>query len=224
MRVRHGAVRAITPAGPRAVVLEIEATDPSPVRWSAGQFVSVQITADGERRSFSIISPAATDSVFELLVGAGPGGGTRAFVDGLEPGSPIAYFGPMGYFTAPAGHTGELICGVTGVGISAVLPMLSGRGGALFWSVRERGDAALLERVERMPGVELELRVTGEGQPRIVAALVRAATSAVDPLVVLCGSPSMIGDAIAGLRAAGFATHSRVITEMFHPPAAPLQL
>lgn len=225
MRERRGAIRSIRPAGSRARLLEVEAIDPPAVGWRAGQFVSVRVDAAGERRSFSIVSPPGRGSRFELLVGAGRPGATRRWVDGLEPGAAIDYFGPMGYFTPPADHRGELICGATGIGISAVLPILAERGaGQLLWSVRRRAEAALLERVEALPGIELSLHVTGEGDRRLTEPLVRAVSRAADPVVVLCGNPAMIRDVIARLAGLGVDTDTRVITEMFYPPAAPLQM
>jgi ferredoxin-NADP reductase len=230
VRERRGKVRAITPAGPRALLIEIQATNPTPVRWRAGQFVSVRIDETGDRRSFSIASPPGTGDRFELLVGGvSPGGGTARFVAELRVGDEIEYFGPMGYFHARPDHPGELLCGVTGVGISAVLPILgdrAARGGSatLFWSVRGRDDAALLDRVEALRGIELHLYITGEGSGRLTDPLVDAVLGSADPLVVLCGNPFMVGDVIAELDAAGFETATRVITEVFYPQAAPLQM
>ena len=231
MRERRGRVRAITEAGSRAVIVELEAVDPPDLTWRAGQFVSLRVDAAGQRRSFSVVSaPRDSASALELLIGSFGGGATANYIGALTVGDAVDFFGPMGYFTFDDQHRGDVLFGATGIGISAVLPMLakaatkSQRRVGLHWSVRARADAVLLDRVDAIAGIDLALYVTGAGSGRLTEPLMAAALAATDPLVYLCGNPHMVDDVHSGLAAAGFDVHNRVITEVFYAPSSPLQL
>lgn len=236
MRERRGRIESITPVSATASLVGVAAVDPSPVSWRAGQFVSLQIDGAGTRRSYSIVTSAKTSATFELLIAAsGPTSGTARFVAGLRPGDEVSYFGPMGYFTYRPGHAGALLFGATGVGISAVLPMLAAAADdpapaatEIHWSVRDAAGAILRERVEQIVErdrrISMHMYITGSGSGRLTAPLVESITAAADPRVYLCGNPVMIGDVCRGLSAAGVDTGARVMTELFAPPPAPLQL
>ena len=236
MRERHGRVEAITAVDGDVFLVEVAALDPRPVSWQAGQFVSVRIDETGDRRSYSIVTPPGRAESFELLVAGGsPGGGTARFVAGLEPGAELRYFGPMGYFTFEPGHQGALFFGATGVGISAVLPMLAAAAAdpaptaiELHWSVRDRSGAVLADRIEAIvesdERISMQMYMTAAGSERLTRPMVRSIRAAVDPRIYLCGNPEMIADVCQMLSQVGFDVPGRVRTELFAPPSVPLQL
>lgn len=236
MRERRGRIDAITQLDRGISLVAVTAIDPTPVSWHAGQFVSVRIDDAGARRSYSIVTAARTAESFELLVAAGsPSGGTAAFMADLEPGDEIRYFGPMGYFTYQWGHSGAVFFGATGVGISAVLPMVmsAARDRAparieVHWSVRQRSGAVLGDRLEAVAGrdarISVQMYVTGEGDSRLTAPLIDAIAADPDPRIYLCGNPAMVDDVCRGLSEAGVDLGGRVLTELFTPAIVTRQL
>lgn len=76
-----------------------ELVEPNKLEFQAGQYVSIQVSPDGHRRSYSICSSPEKDHGFELMVELGPFGIGVQFLKNLQFGQEMNCLGPMGMFT-----------------------------------------------------------------------------------------------------------------------------
>jgi ferredoxin-NADP reductase len=231
---RTARVRSITRLADQVVAVDVEAIEPPEIRFEPGQFVSVRVSGpevEAERRSFSLVSNPGRSDGFDLLVKRHGSGATARFADRLAVGDELRYFGPMGYFLFEPAHRGDLVFGATGVGISAIWPMieaaLEGPGDRrvlLFWGLRRRSDVFWKDRLEERARAFERFRpllcVTAEDGGRITPPIVATAGRLTDPLYYLCGNGDMIVEVKAGLQARGI-PRTRFRTEVFHPVAWP---
>ena len=111
----------------------LELFDPHRIEFKAGQFLSLKVLGEEQRRSYSITSPPAKNHGVELLVDIGPQGvGTRYLVS-LKPGDEVEFLAPLGKFmmvevgvpVARGGKTEEeLVFVATGCGVSPIRSMI----------------------------------------------------------------------------------------------------
>ena len=154
-------------AAPRAAgVVEYVLRTDEPLTFRPGQFVSVRVGVDSDDnpilRSYSIASPPGRDEISLILKLIDGGPGSDYFAT-LSPGARVRFTGPMGFFCLDLQHAGDVVFGVTGVGITPVLPMIGElaarpeRGRiVLYWGNRHAEDlfwldelAALQKRCDR---------------------------------------------------------------------------
>src|ERR1700748_3510909 len=123
----------------------------APLTFRAGQFVSVRVGRDSDDnpilRSYSIASHSGLPefSLVLKLIEQGPG---SQFFSTLAVGQRVQFTGPMGFFVLDLQHAGDVVFGVTGVGITPVLPMLSELAGRpaehgkviVYWGNRHSDD------------------------------------------------------------------------------------
>lgn len=102
-----------------------EFVEPHDMPFLAGQYISVKVNPEGERRSYSISSrPDITHGV-ELLVDMTPDGAGTQFFRGLVPGSEIEVFGPLGEFVvADNSDETEIIFVASGSGVAPFRAMI----------------------------------------------------------------------------------------------------
>jgi len=229
--------RAITEVAPDVLVVEAECQDPPQLSWRAGQFLSVRCgparDKDPARRSYSIASSPLENGRFELLVKLLPHGvGSERFA-ALQPGDPIHFTGPMGFFVNELGHAGDAVYCVTGTGIAAALPMIretlarpteQGRV-RLHWGMRSEGELYWLDRIAALAGPRFqgEIRLSRPGpewqgpRGRINEPIAAAAPSLTKPVFYLVGNGDMIRDLKALLIAAGVDRKRQIRQEVFYP-------
>lgn len=205
-------------------LISIGCVEPSVITARAGQFVSLRLPDSG-RRSYSIVSGSGERSEFEVVVKvASSDGGTAEFVAALVPGSEVFYFGPMGYFLCEPREQADVTLGATGIGISALLPMInealsSGASSVrLFWGLRNRTDQIFADRLdEHAKDARFEARLffSGDGEGYITDPMVEWVRNSNAPEVYLCGHGQMIADVRVAL-GRGFEP-SRLHTEVFYP-------
>ncbi len=78
--------------------LDFELVAPNEMRFTAGQYVSIKVSPDGERRSYSICSSPAIMHGFQLLIDVEPQGLGSRYLQNLELGQEIELLGPLGRF------------------------------------------------------------------------------------------------------------------------------
>ncbi len=127
------------------IQLTFELIEPHTLDFIAGQYVSIQVTPEGLRRSYSICSAPDINHGFELMVDINPGGPGTTYLNNLKFGEQISLLGPMGKFiveTEPAEP--ELVFIATGSGVapfrSMILDLLQSKKDSrpltLLWGLR----------------------------------------------------------------------------------------
>ncbi len=128
--------------------------------FSAGQFVSVKVTPEGLRRSYSIAS-APDANIIDILIDISPGGmGSKYFLS-LKEGDVAEVMGPMGIFTlaSKAPKNNKLFI-ATGSGIAPMRAMIwdllrtnKYQGEVqLLWGMRHEEDLFWQDEWQRMNG------------------------------------------------------------------------
>ncbi|NCN06743.1 MAG: hypothetical protein GW946_02760 [Candidatus Pacebacteria bacterium] len=109
----------------RFVQYKFELVTPNELQFSAGQYVSIKVSDQGVRRSYSICSSPAVMHGFELLIDHQPAGVGCTFLENLQFGQEIELLAPLGVFTIkPDQEETEIALVATGSGIAPFLSML----------------------------------------------------------------------------------------------------
>jgi NAD(P)H-flavin reductase len=220
---------------PKFVQYMFELTEPNEMPFVAGQYVSIKVNDQGERRSYSICSSPAITHGFELAVDVSPGGLGCQYLEALQFGQTIELLGPMGRFVVtdqdlelePA-----LIFVATGSGIAPFYSMLAdllqvrhdSRPMVLYWGVRHEDELFWLLEFQQLtehfanfsfhpviskPGSEWTLCAG-----RVTDCLTNHGVT--QPAgYYLCGNKPMIEDVTSLLNAAGVALE-RIHHEKFY--------
>jgi ferredoxin-NADP reductase len=223
-------------ATPRAdgVVEYVLRTD-EPLKFRPGQFVSVRVGVDSDDnpilRSYSIASPPGGGEIALILklIKGGPG---SIFFDALAPGDRVRFTGPMGFFCLDLQHAGDVVFGVTGVGITPVLPMIADlaarpeRGRIiLYWGNRHAEDLFWLDELkalqEKCGRLSIEIFLTGEApswsgrRGRITQAVLDDLPTLDKPVFYLVGNGAMIKELKAALQERGVDRKRQIRNEAF---------
>jgi ferredoxin-NADP reductase len=223
-------------ATPRAdgVVEYLLRTD-EPLKFRPGQFVSVRVGVDSDDnpilRSYSIASPPGRDEISLILklIKGGPG---SEYFERLQPGERVKFTGPMGFFCLDLQHVGDVVFGVTGVGITPVLPMIeelatrNERGRIrLFWGNRHAQDLFWVDEFkalqDRCGRLEIEIFLTGDApswggkRGRINQAILAELSTLDKPVFYLVGNGSMIREVKAALQERGIDRKRQIRNEAF---------
>jgi ferredoxin-NADP reductase len=138
----------------RSLFLRLPAADP--LRFTPGQFVSLELPAGGDRplvRAYSIASSPTQGDRLEICVDRVPGGPGSQYLFGLAPGAAVNLNGPFGSFTVTEPPAAELvfIADATAIApIRAIVESLLERGGDTLLVVLHgaRAEGELLFRNE----------------------------------------------------------------------------
>ena len=206
-----------------------------PIKFRPGQFVSVRVGEDGDGnhvlRSYSIASSPGTNelSLILKLIAGGPG---SEFFKTLQIGQRVQFTGPMGFFVLDLQHAGDVVFGITGVGITPILPMLEelarreekGRI-VLFWGNRHAQDLFWLDELadlqRRCPRLRVEIFLTGDApswtgrRGRITQAVLDELPSFDKPVFYLVGNGAMIRELKAALVERGVDRKRQIRNEAF---------
>lgn len=105
--------------------LSFELLEPNTLPFAAGQYVSVVVTPEGHRRSYSIVSTPAVTHSFELLVDVEPLGPGAQFFKALQIGEKMSFLAPLGRFTFDEQATSDqLVFVATGSGVAPFRSMI----------------------------------------------------------------------------------------------------
>lgn len=136
--------------------LKFELIKPDRIDFMAGQYVSVQINENGERRSYSIANPGDDTHGFHLIVEmVGEGKGTNYFRN-LKIGDSISVLAPMGQFVVQKGD--KLLFVATGSGIVPIWSMINDllvnkkdqRQIRLNWGMRDEENLFFIDDLQRL--------------------------------------------------------------------------
>jgi NAD(P)H-flavin reductase len=156
----------------RFVYLKFELIEPNIIEFEAGQYVSIKINEQGERRSYSIVSTPDDNHGFHLVVEVLSEGRGSRYLQKLEIGAEVEVLGPMGKFTVTQSHSDTLLQQVfggqaviqkllfvgTGTGIVPLWSMINDllinkketRQMRLHWGMRSEEDLFWLDELEQL--------------------------------------------------------------------------
>jgi len=118
--------------GPRARRLEFEMIEPAALGFVGGQYIIIDTgltlpSGKAAKRAYSIPSPDADQSRFELVARRIDGGVCSGYLHELEVGATLKFSGPWGKFLPePATGSGATWVVATDTGITAALGLLRG--------------------------------------------------------------------------------------------------
>jgi len=146
--------------------LGLRLLDPGSIRFTAGQFVTVEVPGTAATRAFSMASPPSESGSIDLVVRVLPGGAFFAALDErLAPGDRLRVSGPFGQLKVRLSHR-PIIMIAGGSGLAPIESMAADladrrntRPVTVFFGVQTAADLFHLERLEairgRMPGLEI---------------------------------------------------------------------
>ena len=219
-RARISAIREIAP---NVFEVHVRMLEPGRIEYEPGQYVSVHITATNEQRSYSIASPPGQSDSFMLLVRRVGGIGSQ-FLASLHVGAPLEFEGPRGDFRLAPGP-GDAVFGATGVGVSALFPMMESlitRHGAgrvmFFWGLMNAEDRFWLDRLATLARdrrFSSRIVLTGAGEGFVTQPIIDTAQQLVTPTYYLCGNGQMVKDVVDGLTSRGIDRDRQIRTDWF---------
>lgn len=202
-----------------------EMTKPHELGFMSGQYVSLAVDSNGQRRSYSLCSTPAAQHGFELLVDHSPAGVGAQFLSRLEFGDEVKGVGPIGQFVLSNQPEEELVFIGTGSGIAPLRSMIldlvqvrqDQRQISLYWGMRQAQDLFWLDEfqglVEQLPNFDFYPTLsqpptewtlsTGRVTDLILAHQFRPATG-----FYLCGGASMIQDTVKILTEKGVSSEN----------------
>jgi ferredoxin-NADP reductase len=233
--VHEAAVVGVKPLA-RGIVEWRFRTEP-PLTFRPGQFLSVRVGDDSAGaavlRSYSLASDPG-DSEFSMVLKLMPGGVASEWFKRLAVGDRARFTGPMGFFVNDLQHHGDVVFGVTGVGIAPVLPMLRellGRAHEtgrlrLYWGNRDAEELfwvpELTALAKQHPRLELRWFFTGNAadaipaeKGRITPAVLAELPHFQAPVFYLVGNGRMIRELKAGLIERGVDRKKQIRNEVF---------
>ncbi len=249
LRPRHVRVTEVVRETPDAVSIYFEELDGRELPFLAGQFMTVELTVDGERlrRAYSLAGPSLPGARRHVTVKRVDGGrASNALVDGAAAGQTLEVLGPSGAFTLPgegAEPPSHLVLVAGGSGITPIASLAEtalARGVAekvtLVFGNRAEGDvifrARLASLAERHAGTFVVDHVLEEPadtlactKGRLDAATTQARLDALgvtdgpSVLYFVCGPTPMMDAVREALFARGVAP-ARIREESFGRPEA----
>jgi len=139
------------------LLIKLELVKPDRIRFLAGQYVSIKINAEGERRSYSIASSPDVNHGVTIVAEMFPDGKGSEYLRELVIGDKVEILGPMGRF-AVRQEKQKLLMIATGSGIVPIYSMINDllinkketRPIRLHWGLREEKDIFWLDNFERL--------------------------------------------------------------------------
>lgn len=133
--------------------LQLRILDGAALRFTAGQFVNVEIPGTSDTRSYSISSAPSDPTTIELLVKRRPSGRFSSLLDHLALGARLRVIGPFGQLRIRLSHR-PIIMVASGSGLAPMLSMLrdlaekgNTRPVRLFYRQRSSGDILAHEQL-----------------------------------------------------------------------------
>jgi NAD(P)H-flavin reductase/ferredoxin len=201
-------VRDLTPTI-RTVTLRI--VNPPQLRFTAGQFVNVEVPGTGNVRAFSMANAPSANSEIELIVRIFPGGQFSEYLEQARKGQPVRVSGPVGSLRVRLSYR-KILMVAGGSGMAPLLSMLTDlaetkdrRPVTVVFGARTREELYHLDRLtalcalsaqaEFVPVVETADEAwTGE-TGRVTDAIARRMGNLRGYDAYLCGPPPMVAAA-----------------------------
>jgi alkene monooxygenase reductase len=200
-----GAVADLTPTI-RGVTLHL--IDPPQMRFTAGQFVNVEVPGSGTFRAFSMANAPSANSEIELVVRIFPGGQFGEYLKHAEKGQVVRVSGPVGSLRVRLSYR-KILMIAGGSGLAPLLSMLTDlaqkndqRPVTVFFGARVREELYYLDRLKRVcdlcpqaefvPVVEDPDEAWKGETGRVTDAIARRLRSLTGYDAYLCGPPPMV--------------------------------
>jgi ferredoxin-NADP reductase len=145
---------------------QFELVTPNHIAFQAGQYLSVAVSPQGHRRSYSIVSTPDDGQGFELFLDPKPDGLGSQFFENLKFGDSIQAIGPIGTFVVNSeDKTVPLVFIGTGSGVAPLRCMIydqlqkfgNDRRMTLYWGLRHETELCwqedLKDLVARFPNI-----------------------------------------------------------------------
>ena len=146
----------------RFLYVKFELISPDRISYQAGQYVSIKINEEGERRSYSIASTPDDNHGFHLLVEITPEGKGSEFLKKIEIGTEVEILAPLGRFAVNEPNRAviqsKLLFVAMGSGIVPLWSMINDllinkaetRQMRLHWGMRSEEDLFFVDNLERL--------------------------------------------------------------------------
>ena len=139
------------------LLVKFELTNPDRIVFQSGQYVSLRVNAEGERRSYSIVSTPDVNHGFSLLAEIVPNGKGSQYLQSLNPGAEVEIMAPMGRFVVQTGSD-KLLLVATGSGIAPIYSMIEDllinkrdvRPMRLHWGMRDEKHLFWFDNLQRL--------------------------------------------------------------------------
>jgi NAD(P)H-flavin reductase len=143
------------------LLVKLELVEPARIEYKAGQYVSIKINKEGERRSYSIVSTPDVEHGLTLVVEILPDGKGSEYLVEIEIGVEVELLGPLGQFSVCsdqfAGEVKRLFV-ATGSGITPLYSMINDllvnkhESGQirLHWGMRSEADLFWTDNLQRL--------------------------------------------------------------------------
>jgi NAD(P)H-flavin reductase/ferredoxin len=194
--------------------LYLRLVDPGTIKFTAGQFVNVEVPGSRELRAYSMANPPSDRHHIELVVKLMPNGAFSSYLESeLKRGDRLRLFGPLGQLKVRLSYR-SILAIAGGSGMAPILSMLADlaeKGNArpvtFLFGARRKHDLYFQDRLEsirqRMPVLETIFALSDE-QPQgwlgenglVTEALARRMPDLKNCDAYLCGPPGMIEAAV----------------------------
>lgn len=143
------------------VEYHFECIEPFRLPFLAGQYVSIKVSPEGLRRSYSMCSSPAIDHGFHLLLDLSPAGVGSKYMESLKFGDQIEMIAPMGVFVVDHQKVpvdAPMVFIATGAGITPLYSMIldelqnrqSTRPMVLYWGMRYVQELFWLDELRQL--------------------------------------------------------------------------
>jgi NAD(P)H-flavin reductase len=105
--------------------VKFELVSPDRIDFQSGQYVSIKVNEQGERRSYSIASTPDDNHGFHILAEIIPGGKGSEYLKSLGNGDTVELLGPLGRFVANTDEENKLLFVATGSGIVPIYSIIN---------------------------------------------------------------------------------------------------
>jgi len=223
-------IHALEPASDDVLVVRLRLPPTAEFAFLPGQSIEV-IGFGGVRRSYSLAAAPAPNTPLELHVRRVPGGEMSAYwFERAKEGDLLRLQGPFGSFVLRDVAGADLIFLATGTGFAPVKAMLEGlaalppdrapRSVAVYRGGRTEsdlyGDVSALPADRWVPVLSRPSATWAGRRGHVQDVLLADRPDLGRARVYACGSPAMVGDAEAALRAAGLPA-GRFFSDAFVP-------
>ena len=204
-------IDSVTDLTPTIRGVTLRLVNPPQLRFTAGQFVNVEIPGTDSVRAFSMANAPSENSKIELVVKSFPGGQFSEYLRHAEKGQLVRVFGPLGSLRVRLSYRKVLMI-ASGSGLAPLLSMLADltqkkdrRPVTVFFGARIPEELYYLDRLNALRDLGPQVAVvpvveeanqawTGEtGHVTDVIARRMGGLRGYDAYV--CGPPSIVADA-----------------------------
>lgn len=138
--------------------LKFELVLPDRMQFQAGQYISLKVNEQGERRSYSIASTPDLNHGFHILAEVIPGGKGSEYLKGLKNGDVIEMLGPLGRFVPSMEGASKYLFVATGSGIVPIYSIINDllvnkhetKQIRLHWGLRDERHMFWFDNLERL--------------------------------------------------------------------------